>query len=225
VAPTSAPAQSTQVAGPTAAPTATVAILASPAPTAASDHLPAGWQRESNEQLSIALPADWRGLNLGAADAQALYNGLKQNDPQLAGIVGSAEALQGAALWAFGPAPSGPAETAFVDNLSVRRSPLGPLMVTDMQNVLDVLLPEYEKMGLQVTSTDATLRVNDHAAARITYNLTMNTAAGKPFEIRGRQVLVATDTDLWILSFSTTPEREGEMAPQFEMSAQSFEPK
>ncbi len=50
----------------------------------------------------------------------------------------------------------------------------------------------------------------------------MHSADGKGFEVRGRQIFVAAESDLWILSFSTTPEREAEMAPQFERSAQSF---
>jgi hypothetical protein len=207
----------TPVSPPTVAATATLAPAPSVSPTPGADALPASWQEEANDQLSIAVPPGWRAIKLRGADAQATFDALKQNDARLAGIIGSPEALQGAAFWALGPEEGG-----FVDNLNIRRSPLGAQRVSDIQQVIDVLLPEYEKMGLKVTSTDATLRVNEHVAARITYTLMMNTADGKGFEVRGRQIIVATDSDLWILSFSTLPEREGEMAAQFERSAQSF---
>ncbi len=93
-----------------------------------------------------------------------------------------------------------------------------------MQEVIDVLLPEYEKMGLTVTSSDAALRVNGWPAARVTYTLSINSQGGQPFEVRGRQIILATETDLWILSFATTPGAEGALAGVFETSAQSFRP-
>jgi len=200
--------------------TATPPAPASAAPAGSATGLPAGWQRESNEQLSIAIPPGWTSVNLSGVDAQAAYDEIKRNDPHLAGIIGSPEALQGMAFWAFGPV-----EAEFTDNLNIRRSPLGAQRVTGMQEVIDALLPEYQKLGLQVTSTDPALQVHGYPAARITYSFMMSTAEGQAIEVRGRQVIVATDSDLWILSFSTTPGREGAQAGVFEQSAQSFEPK
>jgi hypothetical protein len=210
---------------PPATATATVAPSPSPQPAAPSYQPPPGWQLQANDQLSIALPPGWRAVGLGGADAQSLYDGLTKNDPLLAGIIGSPETLQEAALWAFGPEPGNASGSAFIDNLNIRRSPLGARRLTGLQQVLDVLLPEYEKMGLKVTSTDTALRVNELAAARVTYNLAMSTSGGMPVEIRGRQYLVAGDADLWVLSFSTVPEREGRVAAEFETSANSFRPK
>lgn len=201
------------------APSVTPSVMA----TAAAGSATAGWQEEANDLLSIDLPPGWRAISLGDADAQTAYESLKQNDARLAGIIGGAAALQDAAFWAFGPEYG-----EFVDNLNIRRSPLGAQRVVRIQDVVDVLLPEYEKMGLKITSSDAALRVNGFPAARITYTLimdTVDTMDGKGLEIRGRQVIITTDSDLWILSFSTTPEREAEIAAQFERCAQSFRPK
>ena len=228
------PPQASPTASPTARPSVTPAAVASVTPAALPssvpstpdpDQLPAGWTRETNDQLSVAIPPNWRAIELSGQTAQAALEALKQNDARLAGIVGSPEALQSAAFWAFGPEPEpGGQQEDFVDNINIRRTPLGAQRLTDMQQVIDVLLPEYEKMGLQVTSTDPTLRVNDLPAAQVTYTLSMNAAGEKTFEVRGRQIIVATDTDLWVLSFSTTPEREGSMAAEFETIARSFEP-
>jgi hypothetical protein len=171
--------------------------------------------------VALSIPPAWQALELNGEDAQTFYDNLKQNDTKLAELIGGPEALQGAAFWAFGPE-----QPDFVDNLNIRRSPLGAERITDLQaQVIDVLLPEYDKMALKVTSTDATLRINDLPAARVTYTLPMNTADGKTVEVRGRQYLVVSESDLWVLSFSTTPEREGQLAPVFEQTAQTFRPK
>lgn len=218
--PTAAPpAPATAALAASPAPAASQAPAAAPAPTAGAADLPEGWQRETNEQVSIAIPPGWVSFSFTGEDAQTAFDELKRNDPRLANMIGSAEALQGTAFWAFGPV-----DPDFTDNLNIRRSPLGSQRVTDVQQVLDALLPEYEKIGLKVTSTDATLRVHGFPAARVTYSFPMSTAEGQSIEVRGRQVIVATDTDLWVLSFSTTPEREGSMAGVFEQSALSFEP-
>jgi hypothetical protein len=201
-------------------PAATGEAVASPQPSSETNGLPAGWLQAGNAQVSIALPPGWQAVDLSGDDAQAAFDDLKKNDPQLAGIIGGPEAVAGAALWAFGAA-----EGDFVDNMNIRRTPLNLHPVNNMQQVVDVLLPEYDKMGLKVTSADANLKAGEYPAARITYTLMMNTAEGKEFEIRGRQYLVGTDLDLWILSYSTTPEREGAIAADFERSALSFEPK
>jgi hypothetical protein len=207
-------------------PTSTVTLAPSPEPTVqtpANDGLAAGWSLKSNDLLTIAIPPGWSAVELSSEDAQSAFEALKQKDDRLAGIIGGPEALQDAAFWAFGPEPGQEAEGAgFVDNLNIRRTPLGAQRVTDLQPVLDVLLPQYERMGLEVTSTDTTRRFAGHSAALVTYVLQMGEPDGETFEVRGRQFLIATDSDLWILSLSTTPEREAEVEAELETMANSF---
>lgn len=227
----------------TTAPTAAVATAAVPSPTASTtpfepvasatpaattpsgDELPPGWERHGNDELSIAIPPGWRVIDVDLADAQGAYDTLARDYPGLGDILGGPEALAGAAFWAFGPVVTGKGQASFVDNMNVRRSPLGAQRIASIQEVIDVLLPEYEKLGLVVTSTDPALRIDGFPAGRITYTLATNTDAQSMGEIRGRQYLVATDADLWVLSYTTVPKREGALAAGFETSAQSFEPK
>ncbi len=204
----------------TLAPTLTPAATAAADPTSAVEPLPEGWHVETDSQLSVALPPGWRIVRLSSADARSAYESFRQLDRELAGILSGPERLQEAVLWAFGPA-----REDFTDNLNIRRSPSGPQIVTAMQPVLDALLPEYAKMGLQVTSVDPSLRIQGLPAARVTWTRSIQTRQGLVLEMRGRQVFVATDLELWILSFSTTPERERQLAPVFERVAQSFQPK
>jgi hypothetical protein len=192
----------------------------------APDERPVDWALEANEQLSVAIPPGWRAVDFSNEDAQAAFERLRQNDARLADIIGSPEALQSAAFWAFAPEPlPGSGEEEFVDNLNIRRTPLGAQPLVDMQQVIDVVLPQYEKMGLEVTSTDLAVRIDNRPAARITYSLMLNAASEDTFEVRGRQVIVATDSDLWVLSLATTPEREGRLAAEFATIAESFRPK
>ena len=55
----------------------------------------------TTDVLTIRLPSDWKVIDVGAGDAQAIFDEFKASDPDLAAIVGSAEAFQGAVFWAF----------------------------------------------------------------------------------------------------------------------------
>lgn len=220
------PLPPTQAASPASSPSSTIAVRATATMMSATasptpDRLPDGWTSHENHQVRLSLPPDWQVIEMTSVDAQAALENLKQDNLQMAGIIGSPDALLSAALWAFGP----PSEE-YTDNLNVRRSPLGVEGITDMQGqVLDLLLPQLEMAGFDVSSTDASLRINGLPAARITYTLPMSSTSKQSFDIRGRQYLVLTDTDLWILSYSTTQAREARLAPVFEQSARSFRPR
>jgi hypothetical protein len=204
----------------TAAITATATLAAATLIPSASDRLPDGWTSFENQHVRLALPPDWQVIELTPGDAQAALEDLKRSNPQMAGIIGGPDALQDTALWAFGPTHEG-----FSDSLNIRQSPLGAAQITDMQEeVLDLLLPQLKKAGFDVSSTDAGLRINGLPAAHISYTIPGSTTSEQTFDIRGHQYLVLAGADLWILSYSSTPERDARMAPIFEQSARSFQP-
>ena len=76
-------------------------------------------------------------LALSQGDLQAVFADFQKTNPELAKIIGSAEALQGVALWAFktGGADAAGGNATFADNLNIRRSPLGDEKITDMGDV------------------------------------------------------------------------------------------
>jgi hypothetical protein len=118
--------------GPTPMPTPALPTPPPPSPT------PEGWIGHETAELTIWLPKTWETLDVEKNDPQALFAGFQKNNPQLAAVIGSADALKGVSLWAFNR-PSG-ASATFTDNLNIRRAPLEGQPATDIQAILDQVL-------------------------------------------------------------------------------------
>lgn len=211
----------TQTAPAAPSPTFTARPTLKPAAQTATptpESVPADWLEHEDGSIRIALPRDWQVVDLASDDVQAAFADLKQNHPQMADIIGSPDAMLSAHLWAFGPTGNG-----FANNLNIRRSPLGAERITDVQgHVLDLLLRQLGEAGFTEVSSEASLRISGLPAARIRYTLpTANGVEATP-TIRGHQYLVLSDSDLWILSYSTILEREALVTTIFEESARSF---
>ena len=207
--PTVVPASPTPASPTPATPTPT------PAPTA-----PAGWTAHQSGDVTISLPVDWEVLALTQGDLQAVFAEYQKSNPELAKIIGSAEALQGVALWAFRTA--GGTDTAFADNLNIRRSPLGSQKITTMDEVLPAIIDQYRQLGFEVGVTETNLQIGGYPAAHLAYSYPIVLADDTTTKLNGQQYLVATPTDLWILSYSATPGSEDVLKPVFEQSAESF---
>lgn len=204
--PTATPASPTP-APPTQAP-------ATPTPDGAPSM---AWVEQQTDLLTIRLPSDWKVIDVGAGDAQAIFDELKASDPDLAAIVGSAEAFQGTVFWAFRDV-----DASFAENVNIRRTPLEGERIEDMQAVIDAVVAQYQEVGFQVTASDAKLSIGGQPAGHIAFSFELNAASDQPTSIHGRQYVVATDTDLWILSYSASLDSITALAPVFEQSALSF---
>ena len=196
--------------GPKPTPTAT------PAPTATPD---TGWVAHTTNDLTISLPKEWEVLELGSADIGTLFAEFQRTNPDLAKIIGSAEALQGISLWAFNRTDP---DATFVDNLNIRRSALEGQKVEKMQDVVDAVVAQYKQIGFEVTQTQADLQIGELPAAHLAYQFEVTGSDGQPAKIIGHQYLLASATDLWILSYSAAPDNAATLAPVFEKSAMSF---
>jgi hypothetical protein len=194
-----------------------------PAPTPTTP-APAGWTEHRSGDVAISLPADWEVLALSQGDLQAVFSEFQTTNPELAKIIGSAEALQGVALWAFKTAGADAAGTdsAFADNLNIRRSPLGGQKITDMADVTPAIIDQYRKLGFELGATETDRQIGGHPAAHIAFSYPVTLSDGTSAKLSGHQYLVATPTDLWVLSYSTAPGGEPVMQPVFEQSAESF---
>jgi hypothetical protein len=201
-------------------PSTPTVVPATPAPTPLpGTPTPAGWTEQKSGDVTIWLPNDWEVLVLSQGDLQAIFTEFQKSNPELAKIIGSAEALQGVALWAF---RSGGADAAYADNLNIRRSPLGGQKITEMNDVLPAIIDQYRQLGFELGATETGLQIGGHPAAHITYSYPVVLADGTNAKLNGHQYLVATLTDLWVLSYSAAPGSEDAMKPVFEQSAQSF---
>jgi hypothetical protein len=183
---------------------------------------PAGWTEHQTGDVTISLPADWEVLALSQGDLQAVFTDFQKTNPELAKIIGSAEALQGVVLWAF---KTGGTDSAFADNLNIRRSPLGGQKVTDMADVTPAILDQYRKLGFELGATETDLQIGGRPAAHIAFSYPVTLPDGTSAKLSGQQYLVATPADLWILSYSAGPGGEDAMLPVFEQSAESFQVK
>ncbi len=190
-----------------------------PPPTAVPGPTSDGWVEQQTDALTIRLPADWEVIDFSTGDLQSVFSDLEARDPELARIIGSAEALQDAYFWAFRQPD---AATFFADNLNIRRAPLNGQRVESMQAVVDPVVAQYEQLGFQVLAVDASLVIGERPAAHIAFSFELAAADNQPASVQGHQYLVATETDLWILSYSASPDTVGELAPVFEQSALSF---
>jgi hypothetical protein len=201
-------------------PTATPPPTATPLPVTPT---PAGWVQHQTADLTIWLPDTWEVLEVTQADLESIYADFQKNNPELATVIGSAEALKGVSLWAFNTASKSP---GFTDNLNIRRTPLGGQQVTDMQKeILDPVLAQYKQLGFNVSDSKGDLKIGDQPAARIAYTFEMAGGDGQPMKAEGQQYVVATATDLWILSFTAGPGQSAALAPVIEQIAQSFRAK
>lgn len=207
------PAQPT----PTRMPTAPVLPTSAP-PTPTPD----GWVQQQTEDLTIWLPKDWEVIDFAAGDLQAIFDDLQGTNPDLARIIGSPEALQGAVFWAFRGVS---ATTIFADNLNIRRASLGGQSVGKMQEVLDPVVAQYAQLGFEVHATNPNLTIGGRPAGYIAFSFDLINPDGQPTRVQGHQYIVATDADLWILSYSASPSTADSLAPIFQQSALSFKVK
>jgi hypothetical protein len=209
-----------------ATPATPTVVPATPTPTTVpTTPAPAGWTEHKSGDVTISLPADWEVLALSQGDLQTVFAAFQKTNPELAKIIGSAEALQGVALWAFksaGADAAGGTDSAFADNLNIRRSPLGDQKITDMADVTPAILDQYRKLGFELGTTATDLQIGGHPAAHIAFSYPVTLPDGTSAKLNGDQYLVATPTDLWILSYSAGPGSEDAMKPVFEQSAGSF---
>ena len=153
---------------PTPSMPATPTILpATPTPTTVpAAPTPAGWTEHKSGDVTISLPADWEVLALSQGDLQAVFTNFQKTNPELAKIIGSAEALQGVALWAFktGVDAAGGTDSAFADNLNIRRSPLGGQKIDNMADVTPAILDQYRQLGFELGATETDRQIGGQPA-------------------------------------------------------------
>jgi hypothetical protein len=194
--------------------------LPAPPTVAAPSPAPDDFRVHETARLVIRLPKNWEALDVEKSDLQAVFAEFQKNNPQLAAVVGSADALRGVALWAFSrPAGDG---TGFVDNLNIRRVSLAGQPAPSIQALLDQVLGQYRQLGFVIGESKADLKIGAQPAAIISYIFPMVGADGKTISADGRQYLVLTTSDLWILSYTLGPGQAALLAPMVEESAQSF---
>ena len=182
---------------------------------------PEGWTRHETPRLILWLPATWTTLEVDQGDLNDLFAEFQAHNPDLAGIIGGPESLQGVYLWAFDNTGADPT----VNNLNIRRSELGSSQGADMELLVGSIVGQYRQLGFDIEETLANLNIGGFPAARIAYSFAMTNSAGQAITAKGYQYLVAAGANLWILSYTIDPALTAAVLPVIEQSAESFQAK
>jgi len=182
---------------------------------------PEGWGKHETPRLILWLPTTWAVLEVNQGDLNQLFTEFQAQNPDLAGIIGGPEALQGVYLWAFNNTGADPT----VNNLNIRRTELGSSQGAGMELLVGSIVGQYRQLGFDVGETQANLNINGHPAARISYSFAMTNSAGQAITAKGYQYLVTAGANLWILSYTIDPALTATTLPVIEQSAASFQAK
>ena len=181
-------------------PTPAAAPTAPPTPPHRHPPIPAGWVEHAAASLSIPLPSIGRSLDFSGGDLRRIFADLQAPNPELAAIIGGAEALQGAAFWAFHRRSP----------RRLRRQPEHPpqarstAAVEDMQAVVDPVVAQYRSSA---SGTETPSRPGDRRPAR---------RVTSPTACLDRPTAAPAGTAIntwcaaprpWILSYSAVPPR------------------
>ncbi|MCS6844383.1 MAG: hypothetical protein NZ528_08710 [Caldilineales bacterium] len=190
-----------------------------PVPPTPTPALPEGWVENKTTQFSLALPASWQVIDLTNEDLEAVFERMKETNPNFANMLGSAEAMQGFLLWAFNTDSKTP---GFTDNVNVRNLPLEGMKLDVQKDVLEPVQQEYAKMNFNFQEMVSDLQIGGYPAGRITYDFAVNTPDGASVTVTGRQYAVITEKYLWILTYSVGSNEAEALMAVVDRSAQSF---
>jgi hypothetical protein len=121
---------------------------------------PVGWVKHETPRLILWLPAEWETLEVNRGDLRELFKEFQERNPELAGIIGSAEALEGVFLWAFDTQSGDPA----ANNLNVRRTELGGVTAADIPSIVAGAVGQYRQLGIEVQSFESDLEIGGRPA-------------------------------------------------------------
>jgi hypothetical protein len=183
---------------------------------AASAATPAGFTVRAvpHEGFAIAVPRDWRSLDASDALRGAQLQRFKQENPVAAPAI---EALgrpnSPIKLLAFDPS-----EGRFATNVNV----LVTRVLARVSFARWTRAETAQLVALKPTHlTKATVRLGPGKAYRLAYRARL-TVNGKPRQLALQQYMVKRGPFLYVVTFTTTAERDVRLAPTFEQSARTF---
>jgi hypothetical protein len=166
-------------------------------------------------QVSIRLPAGWEVLALSGADVAAMAATLEPYRAVRRWLPDRADTGEGPALLAVSTGDDAAA------NLAILRAPLGAQRPDDPAALFPVFIPQLERMGLEVIGHRADLRTDSGLPMGRVAFFAPATAKGQ-LEARGEQYYALTESDIWVLTFTSSSMQVESAPPEFEQSARSF---
>jgi len=201
----------------TPAPTLTGTPTPQPQPVVAPTLPPAvGWQRHQTEEFVIWLPGTWVSSPLEREALEFMMGMWEATNPRVAEYLdffieaGLHEQID---FWAMDTEA-----TKFVSNVVIVSV---PVPVSPASYVTSTST-ELERMAATIVSTDDALEIDGLPAARIEYRMPMDLPGSGDMVARGVQYAVFVDSSTYVLTFTTSEEQTNDVAPIFEMSANSL---
>lgn len=205
---------------PTATPTPTLTPTLTPTPEPTSTptpafSLPTGWRDYKTERFALALPEEWKTIDIDKEGIDAVLTFLKglgtdwaKNTADLL----SAEALQESLkLWAIDSRPAGIGYA----NANIVYQPLPFEM--DIEDLCQQTSSAYVEFGFTLLETECGFKINDVDAARFKIKLPLGAAS-----ITQYQYLYSQGRDLWMLTLGVDSSHWSKYQSTFEQIAESF---
>ncbi len=176
----------------------------------------ADWQRYETEKFEIWLPRTWERFPLEREALESMADMWEATNPRMAEYIdlflqaGLDEQID---FWAMDTE-----STRFVSNVNILSLP----MLLSPASYVTSMSSELEGTGATIISTADYLEINGLATGRIDYRMPMELPGSGMMGAMGVQYAVSGDSNTYVLTFTTAGEQINEMAPIFEMSANSF---
>jgi hypothetical protein len=173
----------------------------------------------TKDLFSIRLPTGWQVTEPSEEELATILADLAQRRAATGWRLDASVGAAGLDLVAVSSADEDAS-----DNLNIRHVPLGARRVGDPEAFFAVFVPQMEILGFKVTEQQADLSTDDGLPmGRLAYSAIP--ANQGELEARGEQYYVLTETNLWVLTFTSAAVKLDRVPAEFEMSARTFAPR
>ncbi len=184
-----------------------------------------GWvlNEVPRDRFAIALPANWEQVDMDPSKFMASMQTLRERNAEAAAVIeGQARALASAGVSFFGFDPA--SETLAVGiatDANVQRQPMGtPMTLDDITELALQNLGNSQAVEQPVTHRRVMLEGGESTEFRFRANVTDQ--SGNPLALAVTQYLIVRQQDLYVITLTTTADRDSAYAEVFEQIGKSF---
>jgi hypothetical protein len=183
---------------------------------------PDGWPlyEVKREGFAIALPPEWRQFDMNPATFEKSFQEGAKNNPELMAMFPGLMQQVRAGMKFFGIDEQS-AKTGFATNVNILRMPLPPggnldLIASDSVRLMEQMPNVVKPIARERLKTGA------GDCERLRYQMRMQSPKGKADVVAISQFLFATSTDGFVVTLTTTADREAHYRDTFDKIGHSF---
>ena len=198
-------------------------VSLTPAPPAATPTLETGWilYEKPIDEFAIALPPNWKQVNLDAAALEASFDALKEHNPYVADVLDQAQELAASNGKFLALDLETDASAGYVTNITILKRPLKYALSVD-ELVLESLkqVESLTSVVSQPKFRNVNLAAGKSAELQYTIAVVLPDAQAKTLTMF--TYLLPKEKDSYEISFGVVASQASKYAPTFERIAQSF---